>query len=201
MDRPFTTTSPIVASYDWKDLRGETGFIRFYGAAATKKTGTTYFLTRNVVDAQPILTEDYNAGAGRSIDFDIKLESPSIISGEATFNITRQVASAGASVTQTLDITVYHVSAGAVETSLGTVEAVDRVDTVAGIYRECLTINLTEKNFAAGDTLRITVDISKTLANAGYIFHDPASSLTKTEVDTRTVGTDFTCDIPFKIDL
>ena len=64
----FTTTSPILVNYDWTDISGGTGYIRFLGAAETDSTNTGYFLTRQTIDAQPNKTDDYNGGAGRDID-------------------------------------------------------------------------------------------------------------------------------------
>ena len=199
MKQPFTTTQPILTNYDWTDLSGGTGYIRFLAAAATSSTAITYFLTKEVIDSYPISRIDLPAGTGTDTDFDIEFKDTSIIKGTAIINITRQIASSGASAVQGCTIKIYHVDIDTTETLLGTVIATSRTSTTSAIFRECLTIELAEKVFTSGQKLRLNVVMTKNISNGGFFFFDPASNLIKTDDLTRTVGTDLTCDIPFKI--
>ncbi len=185
-------------NYDWVDLAGGVGYITYYAGASTA-TGSaiTYFLTRNTFDGQPINL----VGTGTSstdINFDIEFQSPTQIGGDAIINFTQFGGNVSAG---TSTITIYHVDVDNNETSLGTKTTVTRAGTVTTPYRECLKIPLTKKHFAIGEILRVNLIFAHTGGNNGFVYFDPASGLTKTDNLGRTVGTDFVCDIPFKIDL
>lgn len=196
MDQPYTTAAQQLVNYDWADLAGGVGYITYYAGISTDTGGKSYFLTRRIVDSYPVI-ENQAGAATLDLDFDITFLSPSTIKGEASFNFTQY---GGAASTAATTITVYHVNAAAAETSIGATTAATRAGTDATPFRELVLADLTEKHFAIGDKLRINVSLVHAGGNVAGIWFDPASSLTRTDDLTRTVGTDFVAQIPFKVD-
>ena len=52
----FTTTSPILASFDFVDVADGTGVIEFFAASVTNNTTADHYLTRNTVCYDEIYT-------------------------------------------------------------------------------------------------------------------------------------------------
>lgn len=209
MPTPFTIPDTSIASYNWIDTIGGAGYKRFYAAGAEDSVSVKYFLTTNVFDSSGSPTgvantnrgvyTYTNAGADFDIDFDITFGVPAIVmNADAIVNFTIYIAGTAAA-DSTPTVTIYHVR-GVTETSLGTATGV-KIDSGADIYvRGAFKIPLTKKSFAIGDKLRLTFACDN--ANATVkLYHDPASALTATDADSRTIGTDLTLDIPFKIDI
>lgn len=183
----------IVASFDWTDLAGGVGYITYSAGAATTSAGTTYFLTRNNTESQSNLI---NAGVTPVItDFDIEFKSPSRIGGDALLNFTHVAGAAGQSI---VTASIVHVTTGAAETVLGTATTPTRA--AAANYREMLKIAIGDTHFAIGEKLRLKITHTGS-GNQATLYIDPSSGLSLTDSLTRTVGTDFSCDIPFRIDL
>ena len=206
----FRRTSPKIASYDWVDFTSGAGYKKFYGACAINAGPTkSYFLTTKVIDsatgsgAMGLTTRGigtWAAGAGGDIDIDFDI----------TFNVPAYVATATAmlnytfwndgTASTTATINVYHVSTGAVETSIGTITGATQT-TDDAYYRECFKIALTGKTFGVGEKLRLNVILTN-LAATGIIiiYHDPSSQITVAEAGAlRTIGTDLVFDVPFRI--
>lgn len=190
-----------VASYDWKELQGDVGYIRYY-LGASRKTGPTseYFLTNQQIasDNEVTTINTQNSGSPQDIDFDITFGNVGTISGTAIFNFITQTSAA----TSTLDITIniYHVTAAGVETSIG--QVILPQQTASKNYKRCAKATLTEKNFVIGDKLRINIVTANTGANIAYIWIDPSGRQTLTETTTSaTINSVFSADIPFKINI
>lgn len=185
----------VILSFNWTDLATGTGYRTFYPAAAQDSASIEYFLTQTRIDGNPI-KDSLNGSSSEERNFDIEFEQPQTIRGTAFFNFTQFVGASSSTKTQ---IEVFHVDKDSNEISLGTKTSLTRNGT--NTWRELLKIELTEKHFAIGEKLRISVIFTHTGANSSNNWFDPASSITTTDILGRTVGTDFVCNIPFKIDL
>jgi hypothetical protein len=206
----FRKSPPFTASFDWVDATTGLGYRRYYAAGAQDSAGVKHFLTTEVVDSSSSVnpassggawTENNHGGSELDIDFDIEFLKPAIVGGGiAYFNITYQLAIQDQN--GGITVTVYHVDSEDTETSIGTTESATHSAILAALVwiRDLVKVDLTETNFKAGDKLRVNV-ITHDTEDHIQIWHDPGSGLTATDINGRTVGTDFTCDIPFKVDL
>ena len=129
--QPFTTTSPKLVNYDWTELSTGIGYATFYCAASTNSAGITYFLTTKVLEGYPII-DSINGADAVDRDFDYEFKEPMVVKGDALFNFTQY---GGTASTGVMVITVYHVSAAAAETSIGTVTSATRAGTDATPWR------------------------------------------------------------------
>ncbi|MDD5050993.1 MAG: hypothetical protein PHV93_04645 [Candidatus Pacebacteria bacterium] len=197
------------ASYDWVDFSTGLGYRRFYAAAGVLAAGLTYFLTNeSSIDSSSsdqttsygYLTPNDGAGSELDIDFDVTLVKPMTIgAGYAYVNFTVCLATNPSTVQSTVNI--YHVTAAGVETLLGTAQSAARHTHAAALHcRDTFRILLTGKTFGVGEKLRVNY-VSNASDASFWVYHDPSSGLTGTDAGGRTVTTDFTVDIPFKIDI
>jgi hypothetical protein len=185
---------PSIASYEWVDLNTGFGYRTFYciGSRYSQANTETFFLSPRQMDSS---TFNNKKVGSFDIDFDTTIKVPCIIGGADayveysywTLNITYQV-----------DITVYHVTAGGVETSLGTVQNTNDSGDASTYMRHGQKIALTQKKFAIGEKLRVNV-IANASSGSPIFYYDGIKTLT--DDDSRTVGTDMNIQIPFKIDV
>lgn len=201
----FRKGGDATANYDWIDLTTGLGYKRFYAAASLISTGNVYYLDTKINDASSALggVSSFNTAlinGAVELNFDATFTKPATVGASqviASYTVARN-----AGVTQVCTaFKVYHVNAAAVETELGTVAG--KSHTAGGgageTARELLTLDITKKVFGIGEKLRISILFTGN--GAGAVYHDPASLLTATDTSTRTIGTDFTIDIPFVIDI
>lgn len=199
-------SSPFVFNVDWFDSVSGLGYKRFYPfASAYYDTGipasaNTYAISTEKIDSNPWRKGGTEAGAAyvafSDIDFDVTFGKPAKIGGgDAHINITHYNNNG-----QTyLQLTLYHVR-GVTETSLGSVQSDPRG--VTNYYRESLIISVSEKQFAVGDILRLTVKHygKNNAGNTQYFYCDPNSLQTYADGDGRTIGTDLIFDCPFVVE-
>ena len=197
LPQKYQSIPTAVASYDWLDLTSGAGYKKYYLVSSYLAGGTVnYFLSSKVVDG-PTGIWFKTAGNG-DLDFDITMKTPSIIGGsDAVINIPYHHMAGNAT---TLTVTIYHVTTGAVETSLGTLTT-GRTAGGGGAedYMECMKIPLTAKKFAIGEKLRVNVVWTST--GTVTISFDPAGLDTATDKDGRTIALSASVQIPFKIDI
>ncbi len=202
LPRVYRQSPAYVASYSWLNLTAGLGYRRYYGACTLNLANARiYFLATELIDSGSGnaigSTAAYTSSGGAlDIDFDITFGVPAIVGGgDAFFNLTHETGATNSAMT----INVYHVDLASAETLLGTFA--DDSQEINIFFRHLLKVPLTAKKFAVGEKLRVNV-VATNLAPATIVFfHDPTSLLTKTDEIGRTIGTDFTCDIPFKISL
>lgn len=209
----FSVGSGVIASYDWIDLTTGLGYRKYYACASNLSAGYSYFLTqRSDYDADPNkqgVSSFNNANYEKKydLDFDIEFNVPAVIANAyATLNMMYYLwASAGETAYGYVVVSIIHYD-GSSETNIGT--ATSAVDSVVGLatsyFRLCFNFALTQKKFAIGDILRLTVEVwAKVTGASGQcgIYHDPGSRVTQTEASGGTAGTDLVVDIPFKIDI
>jgi hypothetical protein len=190
----------LTPTYSWVDYVQGIGYQRFYGVGSIISSGLTYFLSTKAIDASSqngIYTSGI-AGADLDIDFDITFAIPSIVTdGKAYINASIYKEADAEAV---MVVTIYHVS-GVTETSLGTTTGLNRTGAASHYYRECIPVTLTRKKFAVGDKLRVTIQLNNVQTHEIRLYHDPTSSITLTDQQDRSIGTDLTIDIPFKVDI
>ncbi len=194
----YRVSSEVSANYDWTDFIQNIGYVRFYLTQATNSTPTvSYFLSTQAISS--VATSDGGAGVSTiDHDYDITFLKPAYLGGADCFvNFTNY---ADDNATNTTQVTVYHVTAAGVETSLGTQTAPALVNGGgARVYgRKAVKIALTAHSFAIGEKLRITVyqTLGGAAATSG-VFIDPL------EDNAAAAGThtDFSVYVPFRIDL
>lgn len=206
----FRKSSPYTVNYDWQDLTQGLGYRTYYGACTKLSGGKTYFLAqRGSVESQSrdnteanggLYTVNDGAGSELDLDFDIAFGFPAKVGGgKAYINLTIRISVDDHS---TITGTVYHVDGTtSAETSLGTAATYNfTADNATTWIRVLLVMDLTEKQFKEGDKLRVSITSSSTDFDL-YIFHDPSTALTFTDLSARTIGTDLVADIPFKVEM
>jgi hypothetical protein len=112
----FTTASPTAINLSYLELSTGTVFQTFYLADDEQPT---YFLTSNTMYSHAgyaVLTP------ASEKNFDLLTQTPFTVGGQCIVNLglILRTLSTGATVATTITIRILHVTAGAVETSLGT---------------------------------------------------------------------------------
>lgn len=170
---PFTTASPVIATFSFTDIADGTGVIDFFGVVSNDSTGRTQFL-----DQRATTTGDVNLQLTNGVATDLDL---------TPFNLPRDVRGTakilftGVSSSSDNDITfsIVHYD-GTTETVLGTITTAT-ISVVAGAVTEILLVPLTNKHFNTGDILRL-----KVLANAtGQRLVVSESSLLRLSIPTE----------------
>jgi len=207
----YRKNAPYQVQYDWKDALTGNGYINFYGACSvTNGAVQVYFLTTtNSVDSSTTDTASTtgiftktNATGDLDLDFDITINIPiDLATGIAYVNLSTKVEGADTAQEQTT-VTIYHVTAAGVETSLGSAIHTNNDPSTTQYYRNCFKIATTAKHFAVGEKMRVNVIVED--AHAGnadvWLYHDPSSSLSLVDDQDRTIGTDLIASIPFRVD-
>lgn len=199
IQQPFTTTSPLVFNIDYFDWVRGAGYKKYYLAGLCTTTGNKeYILTSDgnlVADSANMSI----GGNGFEEDFDITFNSPvTVAAADAMINYTSYMSS-GAGDHFNLTIIIYHVR-GATETQIGTVTS-DSDDGSTPIYRsKAAKMALTKKHFAAGDKMRVTIQISSSQVSTTQLAYiDPAGSISHTGQWGSTVNSSFSINLPFEI--
>ena len=176
----------ISASYDWFDFAANAGYKLLYATGMENSAAETFVLTPEAImsDAHNTGTTDLGAGT-HEFNFDITFNSPVTVAAADAF-VCCYLSSTGAGVNTSVRMTVFHVSTGAVETSLGT--ETSRIVNNAAYSPVSFNFALTKKAFAIGEKLRLCVELIVT-ANFGDIRWD-------------TTGTyPLKLYVPFKVEL
>lgn len=189
----FRKAPPFQVNYTWIETMSNTGYVRFYPCGATA-TGPayTYFLTVRQVDSY--LDKEPN---NRDDDFDFTFKVPATVAAaDCIVNLTQKGKAATSCI---ITVNIIHVDLAAAETVLGTFTCIDRNLTLN--FRECMKIPLTQQHFKVGEKLRVNIVASGDADADKHYYHDPTSLLTVADSLGRTVGTDLTVDVPFKINV
>lgn len=189
--------SNLLFNVDYTDYIAGAAYKRFYFLGVDDSVGKKYVLT--IDSTIPADRDNYFIGGnGTDIDFDIEFKNPAAItSADATISYTVK-SGANAFI---VAWTIYHVTAGAVETSLGTVT--DTTTTATEEARRTVKLPLTAKKIGVGEKLRVNVVITASdSAGNTHMFIDPSGRATVTEASTgATINSQSYINIPFKIDL
>lgn len=196
----YRKSAPLVFNVDYFDYAAGAGYKKYYLAGADDSTSDKYFLTTDSG-----LISDNNvfqiSGNGADKDFDLTFNNPmTIAAAEATLSYTVTLSGSNGD-TFSIAWTVYHVSTGAVETSLGTVTDAGSNDGDPTNYqRRTVKLTLTKKSFGVGDKLRINAIITTNNATT-FMKFDPSGHLTYTDVAGGTINSQAVVNLPFEIDI
>lgn len=195
----FRKLSELSPTYDWFDFTSGVGY-RTYYACADNASSAAYFLTTSVIPSSATNARRYLEAQNNTQDrdFDLQFNFPVTLKGDMLVYYSQSIANGGSGA---VTITAYHYD-GSTETSIGTTTAATRTSAGAEYYRDSLKIALTERSFAIGEKLRITLSITETANQAYDVYHDPESRATFTETTTgATIGSNMAVCVPFKVDV
>jgi len=189
MQQPFTTASPILVNYDWTDAVNNTGYKTFYLIESNSSTGVNYHLTpKQDYSSTPVLTENSSTF---DEDFDLtQFPLAQAIEGTALFSLPIKSAS---NATPDVIIELYKWN-GTSETIIGSSVHLDAACNDAEMRYFNYTIPYT--HFAAGETLRLRLQVVQTSGIFVYFGIDPAG---RTDADL-TITTTSKIHIPYKLD-
>ena len=191
----------LTFNVDYYDYATGAGYKKFYLAGAGDSVGNKYFLTTD--SGLNSDTQNYMAGTGSDIDFDLTFNNPTVIAGaEATISFMT-LCSGNDGDTFSVAVTVYHVAVGGAETSIGTVTITDADGDPARKMKRTAKLTLTSKALAIGEKLRINLVITAagTGAATWKVYFDPAGTISHTAESGGTINSSASINIPFKIDL
>lgn len=199
----FQSISPVLSSYDWLDVTSGCGYRRYYATVSNVTGAQVNYLTTRLVGAPTSFNNlaVVDPTQNCTIDFDITMQTPCVISGRAIVNLT--YINTGSAGNMDSKVTISHVLAGVgTVTQFGQTQGATRT-TGATACRDSLLVDLTTKHFGIGDKLRLEIFVEHTTgANKSFtVYFDPTSNKTFTDADSRTIGTDLTFDCPFKVNL
>lgn len=181
----FSTASPVTLNVDFIDFVTGVGVKRFYAADVNSDTRdtvgerilTTETITSSIGFTNTATTADY--------DFDIVLTRNLRVGGECVINIPYKftnVSGGQTDATCLLTVTVRHWD-GSTETDLGSETTLAALTVITSLSLSAgiatIRLNVTEKQFKIGDTLRLTIVHGETTgAEEIAIGHDPAGRIT-----------------------
>jgi hypothetical protein len=191
-----------IASYSYTDIAEGTGIVEFYPYVADSAGSDDYFLTTNSSVGSKVAYWGPADGALINQDFDsAPFNMPKNMKGDLIANIAvgRLLGNNGAI---TAVITVYHVTAAAVATQLGTATDSTPNNAAAALPEKdcymCMKIPITLKHFQKGEYVRITINVSSSGGAAqGLVGADP---LNRTDI-TQLPNSRTKFLIPFVLDL
>lgn len=205
----FTTASPSIASYNFEDIISGTGIIFLY-AGNVNNGGTPDYKLSNFQYYSDITTTSTGAlgviGSTKKLDldFDVLINNPITLEGEAIVNIPISAYAAGDGVVSAFPIVKLRKWDGSTETEIANVTL---LGIVGWATNDTATYDLTsgsitvpKTTFGTGNILRVTVELwCEAAANAlctGSVINDPKG---------RTVGTvdssQLTVQLPTRLDL
>jgi hypothetical protein len=202
-----TGASKASSSYDWYDFASGAAYKKFYLAAGKTSAGGSYFLTDSTdigsasdTDAAGSTYElRLDAATTADRDFDLTFNTPHVIAGTAYIS-GRLTCFGDIARTANIKVTIYHVTSGGTETSLGSVTGPTRTGTPVNT-KECFAIPLTQKSFAKGEKLRVTLELT-TNGNYATVYHDPSGRSTATDsMNGGTLNSQFIVMVPFRVSL
>ncbi len=173
----FTTASPTAINLSYLELSTGTVFQTFY--LADDET-PAYSLSSNVFYGQDGFV--VLGGGNLEKNYDLLTQTPFTVGGQTIVNIGLLLRNTGPSqiVATTLTIRILHVTAGATETSLGTASLAysETVGTGSTWKNFAAKIDVSDKVFGKGETLRLEVVITAPSANGTIVIgNDPVNRL------------------------
>lgn len=197
-----------IASYDWTELAGGSGYDTFYAiSCASGSASSTNFLINSLVpsNAENIAT-DYSTTFSTSVNFDIELNAPRTLKGDAILVIPFFDIRNGSTRDATWNFTtsIYHYD-GSTETEIATPYTSGNLTPGSSDWYQVYVINLplTQTHFKIGDSIRLKITYAVTstagsgVARIGFLI-DP----TDENASTYGISTSATkLFVPFKINL
>lgn len=194
-----------IASYSWQEVAAKTGYNTFYLA---NFNDDLYGLTTNT-----ILSKYASVVLNNTVeyDFDFLFNSQVTLEGNAylALPIIFYKYAPGAVTTIEIVATIYHYD-GSTETSLGS--STETISSLQSIGDSSITqyftakIPISQKNFKAGETLRVNINPGSASSGVAYLGCDPGNrgeAFFNPGSGYVTITTDVLSkvEVPFKIDL
>ena len=214
----YTTASPAIVTFDAEDFADGTSVVILKGSTTKADTTTSYVLQKTDNFSNDIETKVIGMTTSftklMNLDFDLTpMELSRTAKGTAVINVTLAMQSTAASATCNgyIIANIKHVDAASAETNLGTAmsETITSPASAGGIKAKTVQIKiaLTEKHFAQGETLRLTIE-GWGKRNAGdntqniFIGHDPQNRDGTTGINPSTddpaTTTNLNLNMPFE---
>ena len=198
----FTTASPVIASYDWVDLADGTGYVILDGYASTDTVGTNYYLRKGAITSDPggIATANVTITVSKTFDT-TTFNIPRHVKGNMSLTFSIATTGAGGSSTAHVTAGAYHYD-GTTETQMGSTQTSVTISS-SSAATNVLTIEDLDKQFGAGDLLRIKIDLVVTSGGGNtrtQFGHDPLNR-NYIDLSAATNPTYFKVEVPFKLDL
>lgn len=164
MSQPFTTTSQIVASYDYQDIIDGTGIITLYPFVARNNTGTIYRMDNRILGTElegtghAVTTTDTEVF---NLDFDTKeFVQNRTIEGLSMLRLPLQVQPdvSNQIITATITINLYKYD-GTTETLIGT-SATTRLTETGSNFKTKITlieVNCARTQIKRGEQVRLNI--------------------------------------------
>ena len=217
MNQPFTTTTPVIATFDFTELASGTGIITLSAYSSETSGGLDYHLTSDTTQFSSTIETLVNQDAATVTideDYDLPEFNESItLNGVATVSFTLVIkADAAAGSTGVATVTIRKFD-GTTETDLVSVTSptIPNPSSTA-TTKELMVIPLTipKTVFQKGDTLRLTIVAVGTragsLSHRIYLGHDPrnrdssdAGGIVPSTDDPDTISSTI-FKVPFDID-
>ena len=194
----YRQATPLIFNVDYFDFIANAGYKRFFLAGLEDSVGQKFLLTNDTG-----LSADDNVFrllGTTNTDFDLTFDnSVTVAAADATISYTVFSGAAGGQFF-TIVWTVFHVTSGGTETSLGTVTDT----TTEGVggnawFRRSVKLALTTKRLNKGEKLRVTAAATVTAGTFGY-YIDP-SGLTVTGGTGGSASPRADINMPFVLDL
>ena len=184
------------------DYAAGAGYVKYYLAGTDDSVSIKRLLTTD-----SSLISDLNAcaiTATGDYDFDLTFNNPAqIAAADATINYGLELFG-NDGFTVTAAWTIYHVTSGGVETSLGSITDTGSVDGNPLQYHvRCVKIPLSTRVLGIGEKLRVNVIITtaNSVGSTFRLFTDPSGHISYIDVAGGSANSRATLNIPFKIDL
>ena len=223
LNKKYQTQSTNIQSYNYTDIAEGTGVINFKLFTTTDSVGNDYILGTqtlysSLIDTAVSCTASYeNFTKVGDLDFDLTpFNTPKDIKGTAVFQFSHLAKSAGSANTSLDGYTIVRVRKwnGTTETEIGSAQSPTLSPTVSGDEKSgivCMEATLTNTHFAAGEILRVTVEMWVKATDVGtnsgvyYVGHDPVNR-DSTSADGIKPSVDpliqtFNVYIPFRLDI
>lgn len=200
----FSTASPILANYSYTDIAEGTGVQKFYLFSSENNATKDYHLSSSVFYSRDTVRQATTANLDD--DYDLSpFNLPKTIKGTAVIILPYSIETSVGPGTMYVICKIRKWD-GTTETEIASAQS-DTItcpdnEGVSGIWNFPITVP--ETLFAAGETLRLTVELYITAGHADnrYAYGiDPKNRATTLAPAAAFVATDGNILIPFKLDL
>lgn len=201
------TGEPAIATFDFYDLATGTGYKSMYPMSAYYVTTDTKVISSQVLYGASYYSICHGGAGAMNISFDLDLEVPMTLGGDALFNIPLNFycTPGDGTITTTISASLYKVNNG-VETQLGV--------TTSGAYSQYCgaganvwdvlsgKINIPTETLGVGEQLRLKVHVRDPTdaQKYVYVYYDPKDRTPAVAPNTDVTSTKSVLVLPILID-
>ena len=203
--------SPIIATYQYRDVANGLGIVAFNAYDARIGADTSYALSSETVYSHDIITNkasEDTSGDGvphtiHDLNFFTTFNSPRTVKGNAFISLPHSISSVAGKYVKSYPIVTIYKNDGTTSTSIGSASGalIEQSDAGTTVKQQGVQIALTETLFKKGDEIIVNVQtwqLANTASGSVDLGHDPQA---RTAVVFGTDTTKCTINIPFRIDL